>query len=101
MVNKDKIKNLIQTCRELDINDPAISDQWDLLVEELGTEYEATKFLSEAEDKDLFILSSVFDDLSLKFQSPKFVEFLKRLAECHPAAEMDVDIHFAEQVLNS
>ncbi|OCZ53802.1 hypothetical protein [Dehalobacter sp. TeCB1] len=99
MVDRDKMKDLIQACRELDINDPAISEHWDLLVQELGTEDEAIDFLKSASDKDLSVLSPVFEDLSLKFQSNTFVEFLKDLEKNHPAADMKLDVEFAEKAL--
>ncbi len=101
MVDSEKLKKLIQEFRKLDITDPAASEYWEAFVEELGAENEAVEFLSQANDEDLFILSSIFDDLSLKFQSPEFIKFLKRIAEDHPAAEMDIDIRFAENALNS
>jgi len=100
MVDSEKLKRLIREFRKLDINDPAASEYWEAFIEELGSEHETIEFLSGASSEDLFILSSVFDDLSLKFQSPEFIKFLKSLAEDHPAAEMDVDIQFAEQTLN-
>ena len=101
MVDSEKLKILIGEFRQLDINDPAASEYWEAFIEELGSENEAIKFLSEANDEDLYILSSVFDDLSLKFQSNKFIEFLKDLQKKHPAADMKLDIEFAEKALTN
>ncbi len=99
MADKNKLKNLIQECRELDINDPAISEHWDMLVEELGTEEEAIDFLKSASDEDLFVLSPVFEDLSQKFQSAGFVAFLTDLSKKHPTADLNLDVEFAEKAL--
>jgi hypothetical protein len=100
MADEAKLKNLIKACRETDINDPALSDLWDSLVQELGTEEETMKFLNSSSDKDLDILSPIFEDLSHKFQSKEFVKFLKQLEKKYPGANLKTDVEFAESALD-
>jgi len=83
------------------INDPAIYEIWDQLTELLSNNVDDTiKYLKSCNKKELFYLSSVFEDIALKVQSKKYIQTLYELNEKYPDLNMLNDIELAEQCTN-
>lgn len=54
------------------------------------------EFLKECSDEQIYLISEVFEDISDKFQSKRFVEFLKELQYEHLNIDIKQDIQAAE-----
>ena len=97
MIDKAKIKKIIEEREALFSDDPRINEYWNVLTEELtNSEEETIEFLCQCDEHDIYWLSEVFDDISEVLQSQKFIDTIKNLQAKYPNVNMEPDIFFAE-----
>lgn len=95
--NKGEILKLIEWRKGLGCINGMENDYWGALIEPLTkNEADTIKFLEECSDEQIYWISEVFEDISDKFQSKGFVDFLKELQKAHPNVDMKLDIQAAE-----
>lgn len=95
--NKKKILELIEWRKGLGCINGMENYYWDPLIELLSkNEVDTIKFLGECSDEQIYWISEVFEDISDKFQSKGFVDFLKELQKAHPNVDIKQDIQSAE-----
>lgn len=100
MVN-EKMKIVLETRRILHIEDAmGIQKCWTQIVEILSLDELSTiKYLNECIEQDIYLISEVFEDISERLQSKKFIKCLRELDEKYPHLEMTQDIDLAEQYI--
>ncbi|KPC97111.1 hypothetical protein LR69_04710 [Geobacillus sp. BCO2] len=65
----------------------------------LAIKKETEKFLEERTSKELFFLGEIFDDIAYEFKTRSFIQFLRKLHEKHPNADLEEDIRRAEEAI--
>ncbi|MGN7942055.1 hypothetical protein [Virgibacillus sp. 6R] len=97
----DELTTLINKRKNSHPDDPSISDIWNEMVNILkDNENETISLLNKCDKEELYWLSEIFEDLSYKFQSKRFIECLLELQEKYPDIELEEDIKFAVQSLD-
>lgn len=100
MINDRNVKQLIYERASLDPNDPIVEKYWVKLTELLSVDEEATKqFLENCSSDEVYWISEIFEDIVYKFQSRKFICFLKELQHKFPDIDLTVDINSAEEMI--
>lgn len=95
--NRKKIFKLIEWRKGLDCINGMENYYWEGLMEILAqNEADTIKFLAECSGEQIYWISEVFEDISNKFQSKGFVDFLKELQKSHPNIDIKQDIQTAE-----
>ncbi len=80
---------------------PKTNDVWNQLTSTIATdEDEAIDIIEILSEEEIYWLSEVFDDISEKLQSEKFVAYLRKLQKKFPDIDLSVDIEFAQKALN-
>ena len=102
MININRVKTLIKEREILHPDDPRIEEYWEMLIKELTVEETATiEFISKCNEHDIYWLSEIFEDISMIFKSPKFIQTLKDVQIKYPKLDLQMDIMYAEMVLNN
>lgn len=100
MIDKLKIKNLINERKRLHPDDPRVKDYWKLLTKELIINEEDTiSFIQNCSEHDVYWLSEIFEDISEVFKSQKFIDNLKNVQMKYSNLDLEMDIMFAERAL--
>ena len=96
--DKKKIFELVEWRKILKCTNGILKNYyWKPLVELLTkNEEDTTKFLGECSEEQIYWISEVFDEISDKFQSKEFVEFLKRLQVLYSNIDIELDVQAAE-----
>lgn len=95
--SKNEIVELIEWRKGIECINGMENQYWDPLIELLSkNEADTIKFLEECSDEHIYWISEVFEDISDKFQSKGFVDFLKELQKAHPNVNIKQDIQAAE-----
>ncbi|MGG7143557.1 hypothetical protein ACQPVP_08830 [Clostridium nigeriense] len=95
--SKNEIVELIEWRKGIECINGMENYYWEPLIELLSkNEVDTIEFLRACSDEQLYWISEVFEDISNKFQSKEFVDFLKELQKDHPNADMELDIQAAE-----
>jgi hypothetical protein len=77
-------------------HDGGINDYWNECAEILSVNLEKTKWvLDRVGPEKLYWIAEVFEDISKKFQSWEFIDYLEQLQNRYPDVDMKVDIQFA------
>ena len=80
---------------------PCTNQVWQDLLEIIAvTTDDAIAIIDACSELELPWLSEVFDDLSEKLQSTKFIDYLEQLQERNPGIDFFADIKYAKVVLN-
>jgi len=80
---------------------PQTDDVWLQLANTIAIdEDEAIDIIDILSEEEIYWLSEVFDDISEKLQSEKFVAYLRKLQKKFPDIDLSVDIEFAQKALN-
>lgn len=102
MINKELIKILINERVKLHPDDPRVEEYWCKLTNELSqNEGETIEFLDECSEYEINWLSEIFEDISEKFQSIKFINFLRSLQKKYPSIDLRKDIEYAEKQIKA
>lgn len=102
MVNKTKVIGLVKELAELHPDDPRNKEYWELLTKELSiSEDETIEFLGDCNEYEVYWLSAIFEDVSLVFQSRRFIESLKAIQNKFPELNLEMDIMYAEMALKN
>lgn len=96
-----KVQCIISKRAELHLEDSfGIQNCWDMLVELLGNnETETIECLNICSPNELSWISEVFEDISYKLQSEKYIDCLKKLDTKYPELELTRSIITAENYL--
>lgn len=95
--DKERIFALIEWRKGLECINGMENYYWEPLIELLiKNEDDTIKFLRDCSDEQIYWISEVFEDISDKFQSRGFVEFLKVLQHDHSNIDLKQDIQAAE-----
>lgn len=95
--NKKEIFELIEWRKRLECINGMENYYREPLIELLSkNEADTIKFLGECSDEQIYWISEAFEDISDKFQSKGFIDFLKELQKEHPNVDMERDIRAAE-----
>lgn len=100
MIN-EKMTTVLQTRSRLHIEDSmGIQKCWDEIVEILATDELSTiNYLNECTEQDIYFISEVFEDISERLQSKKFIKCLRALDKKYPQLKMTKDIDLAQQYI--
>ena len=98
---EEKIREVIEKRRKLDINDGiGIQKCWEDITDILSdNEANTIVYLDNCSKDDLYWISEVFEDISIKLQSNEFIECLRRLDIKFPELDMTKDIDLAEDYI--
>lgn len=95
--DKKEIVNLVNWKKDMKCINGMEDYYWEPLTALLTKDEEDTiNFLKECSDEQVYHISEVFDQISDKFQSKEFVDFLKELQKDHPDIDIKKDIQAAE-----
>ncbi|MDM5186325.1 hypothetical protein QUF99_02525 [Bacillus sp. DX4.1] len=98
---KGKMDFILSKRRKLDMNDDyGIEQSWNEIVETLSeNESDTIEYLQGCNKDDLYWISEVFEDVSEKLQSKKYIECLRELDKKFPKLDMTKDIDIAESYI--
>ena len=101
MINNEKIQKLIEKRQQQHPNDLSVYGIQEELARIFSEDEKSTieyfeKYCKEDEE---YQISEVFDDISEKLGSWKFIECLKNLQKKYPSIDMQIDIDYAEKVM--
>ena len=89
---------LVEKRTKLHLDDPGIQMIWHEMVDILKENEQRTiAFFNQCEEKDLYWLSEIFEDVSSELQSRAFIDCLLQLQEKYPNLDMEQDIEYAIQ----
>ncbi|MFP1648692.1 hypothetical protein [Enterococcus mundtii] len=99
-LNKE-MGNILKKRKELDINnDFRIEKCWDEMTKNLTkNEEETIDYLNGCDKDDLYYISEIFEDISEKLQSQRFIAVLRKLDKKFPELDMTKDIDIAESYI--
>ncbi|WP_336638395.1 hypothetical protein [Lysinibacillus fusiformis] len=100
MINKKKLNDMVSKLDAMHPNDPAIESCWPQIVDEFNDEQDTIEYLNNCSEKEIYWISSVFDDLAYKFPSETYVDCIKKLAKKFPEIDMEVEIKIAESYIS-
>ena len=101
LFNNHKIEKLIEKRRQLHPNDPSVYRIWEELAEIFSKDEKTTieYFERYCKEDEAYWISEVFDDISEKLQSWKFIECLENLQKKYPDIDMQIDIDYAKKAM--
>ncbi|WP_142414400.1 hypothetical protein [Hathewaya massiliensis] len=95
--DRKKIFSLIEWRKGLECINGMEDYYWEPLTTLLTkNEDDTIGFLRECSDEQIYWISEVFEDISDKFQSKRFLEFLKELQYKHSNIDIKQDLQAAE-----
>lgn len=81
-------------------DDYGIQECWDKMVELLSKDaHQTIQYLQNCSEEDIYFISEVFEDISERLQSPKYILCLRELDKKFPNLDMTKDIDLAEKYL--
>jgi hypothetical protein len=98
---KEIMQDIIEERKKKNIEDYiGIQKCWDKMIQILSeNETETIKYLQLCDQKELYFISEVFEDVSEKLQSKEYIECLRGLDKKYPELEMTNDIDLAEEYI--
>jgi hypothetical protein len=97
-----QVERIISLRKSYHPDDPRIYDCWKALVEILvKDEDETIWYISNCDADRIEYISEVFDDISEKLQSIKFIECIEQVAIKYPDINMHYDILYAKKVIEN
>lgn len=102
-IDEKEILSTINKIETLHINDPHIYDYWEELTTLLTKDETATiNYLNNCQNPDIIDhISAVFEDISIVFQSNRFIQCLESLPEKFPHLHLHAMILAAKNVFSS
>ena len=101
MINARELEKILNIKKNLHPNDPSIYKVWEALTEIFSESEENTiSYLMNCSEEDLKSIHEVFDDISERLKSERFIAVLEHLNEKYPDLKMDVDIQYAKKCLD-
>ena len=74
---------------------------WNLLTDILGKDEDKTiEVINQLDKTEIYYLSEVFDDISEKLQSVRFIDCIEKLATKYPDVDLERDILDAKEKLD-
>lgn len=100
---KTEMATVLNKRKSLNMNDDfGIEKCWNEIIKLLTqNEDKAIDYLNECDEDSLYYISEVFEDISEKFQSKKFIACLRNLDKKFPKLDMTKDIDIAESYIES
>lgn len=78
-------------------DDYGIQDCWNKMEDILSEDvHETITYLENCSEEDLYFISEIFEDVSVRLQSKEYIACLRRLDEKFPDLDMTKDIEVAE-----
>ncbi|MGX7418019.1 hypothetical protein ACWOFR_04350 [Carnobacterium gallinarum] len=98
---KNEMATILKKRKSLNINDDfGIEKCWNEMTKFLTqNEDEAIDYLNECNEDDLYYISEIFEDISEKLQSERFIACLRNLDKKFPELDMTKDIDIAESYI--
>jgi len=100
VINEKKLADMVIRMDAMHPNDPAIESCWQQMVDEFNDEQDTINYLNSCSEKEIYWISSVFDDLAYKFSSKTYVDCIKQLAKKFPKVDMALEIKIAESYIS-
>ena len=100
-MNKERLQELVEKNKIIHFEDDSSQqDIWNEMFKILSNNLEETiAYLDSASKEEIYYISSIYDDLSERFKSKKFIECMQRNA-IRTGVDCNVDIEFALKALN-
>lgn len=100
---RDEMDIILNKRKNLNINDDfGIAKCWNEMTELLSTnEIDTINYLNQCNEKDLYYISEIFEDISENLQSKKFISCLRSLDKKFPQLDMTKDINIAESYISN
>ncbi|WP_434779500.1 hypothetical protein [Neisseria sp. Ec49-e6-T10] len=100
---KDCMATILKKRKSLSLNDDfGIEKCWNDMTELLTqNEDETIHYLEESKEDDLYFISEIFEDISEKLQSERFIACLRKLDKKFPELDMTKDINIAESYIEN
>lgn len=98
---KNEMAFLLKERKALNMNDDfGIERCWNKMTKHLTrNEDETIDYLNECIEDDLYYISEIFEDISEKLQSQRFITCLRNLDKKFPKLDMTKDIDIAESYI--
>ncbi len=98
MLDTSLVKSLIIERSILHMNDSKVYEYWQRLTELLSRNVEDTiHYLNNCSEEEIYWLSEIFEDISAKVNSQKYIECLKKLDKKYSNLNLSMDIKVAEE----
>jgi hypothetical protein len=96
------VYNIVDQINELHIEDPKVYDYWDDLTKIFSADEKLTiEFLYSLEDKNVInTISSVFEDVAYRLQSPAFITCIESLQTRFPDLPLEHMVDAARNTIN-
>ena len=100
MIDNDVIEKIIEERKKLHLDDPRIVEKWNELTQILTQNEESTiAYLNSCCKENVDWISEIFEDISEKLQSSRFIECIEQLLIKYPDLNLEQDILYAKEVL--
>ena len=101
----ERLQTLAAERKQLDsicVNHPDIYACWEKIIDLLSRDLDLTcDLLRSCETTEIYWIREVFDDVSERLQSWKFIECIEQLQQQFPSVNMTIDIEYAIKAIKS
>ena len=102
MLQTEKLFAYIEQRKKLHINDPAVETYWEKLADILGqNEDDTIDFLDSCDEETVGWISEVFEDVSERLNSSRYIKCLERLDVKFPNLKLESFIDNAKLYLKN
>lgn len=101
MINNQRVSEILQYRKwTVEHNVDAPTEWWDELPIIFSEDIKETmKYFEASKEEDIDILTELFEDISVKSQSKKFISFIENLQKKYPNIDMKQDIQWAKEAI--
>ena len=100
MMDNNKIEKIIEERKKMHPDDPRVVEKWNELTQIFIQNEESTiAYLNSCCKENIDWKSEIFEDISEKLQSSRFIECIEQLAIKYPDLDLEQDILYAKEVL--
>ena len=100
MIANNEVEKIIEERKKLHPNDPRVVDKWKELTQIFIQNEDSTiAYLNSCCRENIEWIGEIFEDISEKLQSSRFIECIEQLAIKYPDLDLEQDILYAKEAL--
>ncbi|GGB56548.1 hypothetical protein GCM10011409_37670 [Lentibacillus populi] len=100
MIDTNQVKTIINERKKIHPDDPSTKIKWQELIDVFTkNEDDTIHCLVNCDKEDIEWISEVFEDISEKLQSKKFIECIELLQKKYPELDLKTDVDFAKEAM--